>query len=72
MKMVATCPENSTLQICDLIDEAGTGIGVLTDRIALPLGTFLLILSIVLGVGGLIGALISVIKGHIGGGKRYK
>lgn len=63
------CPENSTLEVCDLIDEAGTGIAVLTDRLAIPLGTFILILVIVGAVAGFFGAIIAVIVGSI---KRIK
>ena len=61
--MVApTCPENSTLEVCNLIDEGTTGMAVGMDRLGMPLGKFLLILGIVVSVIGLFGALIVVIK----------
>lgn len=62
---MVNCTGANELGVCGLIEEAGTGMAVFVDVIKLPLGTFILVMAIVLGMGGFIGAIISVIRGSI-------
>lgn len=70
--MAITCPANSTLGICGLMEEAGAGLGIFIQYIATALPTLLIVLAIVgiivaVGVG-----IAAVIRKGIGGsGKHY-
>jgi len=56
------CPENSTLEICDLLSETGTGIGEFAEGARQPLGKFILFLALIGAIVGLVVAVIFVIK----------
>ena len=47
--------------------EVGSGLGGLFDRIGLPLGTLIIILAIAASVGGILGAVASVIRSGLRG-----
>lgn len=53
---MATCPANSTLGVCDTLNEAGNGLGVFLDAIKTPLGTFIFYIAI-------IGAVVALVLG---------
>ena len=55
---MAECPANSTLGVCDVLDETGNGIGVMVDALRLPVGQFVLFLAI-------IGAVVALILGIV-------
>lgn len=52
------CPTNSTLGVCDVLSETGTGIGDMVDALRLPVGQFVLFLAI-------IGAVVALILGIV-------
>jgi len=60
-----TCPANSTTGVCELMNEAGAGLGAFIQYLGEALPTLLLILIIV-GIVGAVGfAIAAVISGFI-------
>ncbi|HLC15795.1 MAG TPA: hypothetical protein VJL89_06175 [Thermodesulfovibrionia bacterium] len=58
---------NSTTQFCDVLDQTGTGIGLMSYKINLGLPALLIGLLIVGVVAGLVGAFVVVIVNSVKG-----
>ncbi len=59
------CPENSTLEICDMLSETGAGIGEFAENSRQPLGKFILFLAIIGAIVALVLGIVYVIKKSI-------
>ncbi len=60
------CPENSTLEICDMLSETGNGIGEFAEGSRQPLGKFILFLAIIGAIVALVLGVVYAIKKSIG------
>ncbi len=60
--MVSECPQNSTLEVCDLLSESGIGIGTFIEELRSPLGQFILVFAVIAGIAGLISGFIFLIR----------
>jgi hypothetical protein len=64
MAATITCPANGT-GVCDLLGEAGAGLGLMFQYLGQALPSFLLVLAVIGGVIAIVMALAGVIKGSM-------
>ena len=62
---MATCPANSTLEICDLLEESGTGLGIFLDAVRNPIVKFVLAVALIGGIVGIFVAVALLIKSRM-------
>ena len=64
---MTTCPENSTLEICSLLEESGTGLGIFLEAIRNPIVKFVLAIALIGGIIGIFVAVALLIKKRVTG-----
>jgi len=54
---MATCPVNSSLGVCDILDESGIGLGNFLENIRSPVVKIIAVLAIVIAIIGFVVAI---------------